>query len=127
MATTAAGGADGFVSFLGLELRPKAYFTTMVTISVLHQIVIMPIIGALADHTGRKRGLLGVLAYLGAFATIGFYFVSGDRYLLGGVLFLVANVAFGAARVVYDAFLPQIAAPDDRDRKSTRLNSRHWE
>src|SRR5690606_29587524 len=114
VATTAAGGADGFVSFLGLELRPKAYFTTMVTISVLLQIVIMPIIGALADHTGRKRGLLGVLAYLGAFATIGFYFVSGDRYLLGGVLFLVANVAFGAARVVCDALLPQIAAPDDR-------------
>src|SRR5690606_37761354 len=45
---------------------------------------------------------------------------SGDRYLLGGVLFLVANVAFGAARVVYDAFLPQIAAPDDRDAVSSR-------
>src|SRR5690554_2834333 len=55
VATTAAGGEDGFVTFLGLDLRPKAYFTSIVTISVLLQIVSMPIIGALADHTGRKK------------------------------------------------------------------------
>ncbi|WP_182907339.1 MFS transporter [Microbispora sp. H13382] len=120
IATTAAGGAGGFVSFLGLDLRPKAYFTTLVTISVLLQIVVMPIIGAVADHTGRKKQILGVLAYLGATATLGFYLVSGDAYLLGGVLFLVANVAFGASIVVYDSFLPQISGAEERDAISSR-------
>lgn len=120
VATTAAGGEDGFVTFLGLDLRPKAYFTSIVTISVLLQIVSMPIIGALADHTGRKKQIMGFLAYLGAAATLGFYFVSGDRYLLGGWLFLLANVAFGGARVTYDSFLPQIAKADERDAVSSR-------
>ena len=120
IATTAAGGEGGFVAFLGLDLRPKAYFTTMVTISVLLQIVIMPVVGALADHTGRKKQILGVFAYLGVVATLGFYFVSGDAYLLGGALFLVANVTFGAARVVYDSFLPQIAGAEERDEISSR-------
>ncbi|MEV4456223.1 MFS transporter [Microbispora sp. NPDC049633] len=120
IATTAAGGADGFVSFLGLDLRPKAYFTTLVTISVLLQIVVMPIIGAVADHTGRKKQILGVLAYLGATATLGFYLVSGDAYLLGGALFLVANVTFGASIVVYDSFLPQISGAEERDAISSR-------
>ncbi|GIH52419.1 MFS transporter, UMF1 family [Microbispora rosea] len=120
VATAAAGGEDGFVAFLGLDLRPKAYFTTMVTISVLLQIVIMPVVGALADHTGRKKQILGVFAYLGVVATLGFYFVSGDAYLLGGALFLVANVTFGAARVVYDSFLPQIAGTEERDTISSR-------
>ncbi|WP_169946401.1 MFS transporter [Microbispora sp. H11081] len=120
VATTAAGGESGFVSFLGLDLRPKAYFTTLVTISVLLQIVIMPIIGAVADHTGRKKQMLGVLAYLGATATLGFYLVSGDAYLLGGALFLVANVAFGASIVVYDSFLPQISGAEERDAVSSR-------
>lgn len=120
IATTAAGGEEGFVSFLGLDLRPKAYFTAMVTISVLLQIVIMPIVGALADHTGRKKQILGFFAYVGAAATLGFYFVSGGGYVLGGALFLLANVTFGAARVVYDSFLPQLAGAEDRDAISSR-------
>ncbi|WP_182880895.1 MFS transporter [Microbispora sp. H10949] len=120
VATTAAGGPDGFVSFLGLDLRPKAYFTAMVTISVLLQIVVMPVVGAVADHTGRKRRILGSLAFTGAVATLGFYLVSGDAYLLGGALFLLANVTFGSARVVYDSFLPQIAEAEERDTISSR-------
>jgi UMF1 family MFS transporter len=120
VATTAAGGEGGFVSFLGLDLRPKAYFTALVTISVLLQIVVMPVVGALADHTGRKKQILTFLAYLGASATLGFYFVSGGAYLLGGLLFLVANVAFGASIVVNDSFLPQIARAEERDTVSSR-------
>ncbi|MBP2703825.1 MFS transporter [Microbispora sp. RL4-1S] len=120
IATTAAGGEDGFVGFLGLDLRPKAYFTAMVTISVLLQIVVMPLVGALADHTGRKKQIMGTLVALGSAATLGFFFVSGGGYLLGGWLFLLANVTFGAARVVYDSFLPQIADADERDTISSR-------
>jgi UMF1 family MFS transporter len=120
VATTAAGGENGFVSLLGLDLRPKAYFTALVTISVLLQIVIMPMVGALADHTGRKKEILTFLAYLGAVSTLGFYFVSGGGYVLGGVLFLLANVCFGASIVVYDSFLPQIAGVEERDTISSR-------
>jgi MFS transporter, UMF1 family len=120
VATAAAGGEDGFVAFLGLDLRPKAYFTALVTISVLLQILIMPLAGALADHTGRKKELLAILAYAGAAATLGFYFVSGDDYVLGGALFLLANVTYGSARVVYDSFLPQLAAAEERDTISSR-------
>ncbi len=119
VAETAAGGENGFVSFLGFDFRAKAYFSAIVTISVLLQIVIMPMAGALADHTGRKKEILTVLAYLGALATMGFYFVSGDAYLLGGVLFIVANVAFGGAMVVYNSFLPQISTSEERDKISS--------
>lgn len=116
----AAAGPDGYVAFFGLDLRPKAYFSGIVTISVFFQVVIMPVAGAIADHTGRKRELLALFAYLGAFATLGFYFVSGDAYLLGGVLFLVANISYGAAIVVYNSFLPQISSAESRDRVSSR-------
>ncbi|MEV5410772.1 MFS transporter [Thermopolyspora sp. NPDC052614] len=115
-----AAGPDGVVTFLGLDLLPKAYFSGIVTISVFFQIVIMPVAAAIADHTGRKRELLALFAYLGAFATLGFYFVSGDAYLLGGVLFLVANVSYGAAVVVYNSFLPQISSAETRDEVSSR-------
>ena len=82
--------------------------------------VLMPIAGALADHTGRKKELLGVLAYLGAFATICMYFVSGGRYLLGGALFVIANIAFASSMVIYNSFLPEIATADERDAVPSR-------
>src|SRR5690606_1663277 len=45
---------------------------------------------------------------------------SGTAYLLGGVLFLVANVSYGAAIVVYNSFLPQISSAESRDTVSSR-------
>ncbi len=120
LAEKAAGGENGYVGFLGFDFRAKAYFSAIVTISVILQIVIMPVAGALADHTGRKKELLALFAYLGAVATLGFYFVSGDAYLLGGVLFVLANVAYGASIVIYNSFLPQIADAEERDAVSSR-------
>ena len=35
------------------------------------------------------------------------------------LLFIIANLAFGAAIVFYNAYLPDIASPDQRDRVSS--------
>ncbi|MEV0974216.1 MFS transporter [Microtetraspora glauca] len=110
----------GFVDVLGADIRPAAFFGLIMTVAVLLQIVVLPVVGALADHTGRKKELLGGFAYVGAIATMCLYFVAGDRYLLGGVLFIVANLSYGASVVVYDSFLPQISTPNERDRVSSR-------
>ena len=60
-----------------------------------------------------------MFAYIGAAATVAMLFLTGDRYLLGAALFLVANIAFGASVVVYNSFLPQLAGPDERDTVSS--------
>ena len=39
---------------------------------------------------------------------------------MGGLLFLTANVAFGAAEVIYNSLLPEIAPPEDRDTVSSK-------
>jgi UMF1 family MFS transporter len=116
----AAADAGGFVHPLGADIRAKAVYPLAVALSVILQVIVLPLAGALADHTGRKRALLGAFAYTGAFATMGLYFVSGGRYVLGAALFVVANLALGASTVVYNAFLPDIAAPDERDAVSSR-------
>ncbi|MFC5817954.1 MFS transporter [Nonomuraea harbinensis] len=128
-AATCAAGFDrlaaqnpglGYVDVLGMDIRPVAFFGLITTVAVLLQIVVLPMVGALADHTGRKREMLGVFAYVGALAAMGLFFVEGDRYMLGGWLFVIANVAYGASVVVYDSWLPQISTPDERDRVSSR-------
>ncbi|GLW06947.1 MFS transporter [Microtetraspora sp. NBRC 13810] len=105
---------------LGFDVRPSAYYSFVVGAAAILQIILMPVAGALADHTGRKRELLGVFAFLGAAATVCFWFVTGGAYLLGGALFLVANVGFAAAFVVYNSFLPEISTAAERDRVSAR-------
>ena len=48
------------------------------------------------------------------------FFLQGNRYLLGGVLFLIANVSFGAGVAIYNSFLPEIAPREDRDTVSSK-------
>jgi UMF1 family MFS transporter len=97
-----------------------SFFPYMVSLSVLLQVFFLPILGAIADYSRAKKFLLGLFAYIGAFATMAMYFIQGDRYLLGGGLFLIANLAFGASIVFYNAFLPEIASPDRRDAVSSQ-------
>jgi UMF1 family MFS transporter len=104
---------------LGIPVSPGAFFPYMVSLSVLLTVFVLPVLGAIADRSERKRELLAGTAFLGAAATIGLVFLTGDRYLLGGALFLVANIAYGASIVVYNSFLPQIAPPDQRDSVSS--------
>ncbi|MGH3321619.1 MAG: MFS transporter [Streptosporangiaceae bacterium] len=118
--TQAAADPAGFVHPMGLPVRAGAFYPYVVSLSVLLQVVVLPFVGALADRTGRKKQLLAACAYVGAFATMGLYFLAGERYLLGGGLFLVANVALGASLVVYNSFLPEISSPEERDRTSAR-------
>ncbi|NYI94519.1 UMF1 family MFS transporter [Streptomonospora nanhaiensis] len=116
----AGAGPDGRISVLGWAMDPTALYPYATSLSVLLQLVLLPAVGALADYTGRKREMLGLLAYIGAFATMGLYFVAGSGYLLGAALFVVANLAVGASVVVYNSFLPDLATADERDAVSSR-------
>jgi MFS transporter, UMF1 family len=118
--TEAAADAGGFVYPLGIPVAAGAFFPYMVSLSVFLQIFFLPIMGAIADYTNIKKAMLAIFAYTGAIATVLMYFVQGDRYLLGGLLFLVANLTFGASMVFYNAFLPEIASPDRRDTVSSQ-------
>lgn len=117
IAENAAGGRP-YVQVLWFDVRPSAYYSFVVGAAAVLQIVLMPVAGALADHTGRKKELMGLFAYIGAGATICMWFISDGRYLLGGVLFIVASVGFSTAFVIYNSFLPEISGPDERDRVS---------
>jgi MFS transporter, UMF1 family len=116
----AAGGEGMFVYPLGIPVRAEAFFPYMISLSVLLQVFFLPILGAIADYSHRKKQFMGVFAYIGAFATMGMYFLEGTNYLLGGGLLLIANLSFGAAIVFYNAYLPEISAPNERDDDSSR-------
>jgi MFS transporter, UMF1 family len=115
-----AADADGYVHPLGVPVRSGSFFAYSVSLSVILAVVVMPLVGSVADRTGRKKRLLGAAAYTGAAATTGMFFLDGDRYLLGGLLLIVANAAQSVALMLYNSYLPQIAPPEERDAVSSR-------
>jgi UMF1 family MFS transporter len=115
-----AADADGYVHPLGVPVRAGSFFAYSVSASVIVAILVMPLAGAAADRTGRKKPLLGLCAYLGAAATTGMFFLDGHRYLLGGLLLVVANASVAVSMVIYNSYLPQIAPPEERDAVSSR-------
>lgn len=116
----AAADADGFVHPLGIPVRAGSFFPYAVSLSVILAVAVMPLVGAAADRTGRKKPLLAAAAYTGAAATAGMFFLDGERYLLGGLLLVVANAAQSVAMMLYNSYLPQIAPPEERDAVSSR-------
>ncbi|GHH21513.1 MFS transporter [Streptomyces lanatus] len=115
-----AADADGFVHPLGIPVRAGSFFAYSVSLSVIVAVLVMPLVGAAADRSGRKKPLLAVAAYVGATATTAMFFLGGDRYLLGGLLLIVANAAQSVAMMLYNSYLPQIAPPEERDAVSSR-------
>jgi UMF1 family MFS transporter len=104
---------------LGIPIAPDSFFPYCVSISVLLQVLFLPILGAIADYSHQRKQMMRLFAVIGAVATIALFFTTEPVWWLGGVLYMIANLAFGAAMVFYNAFLPDIAGEDQRDRVSS--------
>ncbi len=115
-------GENGLVfsSHLLSTVTAKAYFFDCLSLSVLMQVFLLPLLGAIADYTSLKKPLLFTFSTIGAVATCALYFVgAGIGFRAAGGLFALANLAFGASVVLCNAFLPEIVVPEDRDRVSS--------
>ena len=117
--TEQAAGPDGLVRFFGIPVAPYSLFAYCITISVILQVLFLPILGAIADYSNLRKRLMQVFAVSGSIATMFMFFITAQTWWLGCLLFIAANLCFGAAVVFYNAFLPEIADPDDRERVSS--------
>lgn len=107
------------VSFLGVPMAPDSFLPYCISFSVGMQVLFLPILGAIADYSHLRKQMLQNFATLGAAATILLFLVTGSLWWLGGLLYIVANLSFGAAMVFYNAYLPDIATENERDRVSS--------
>lgn len=117
-----AVGENGVVLDLGFlgSVTARSLPTLCVSISVGLQVFLLPVLGALGDYSNLKKRLMAFFCYVAVLANCLLFFVTGNLYLLGGILFIVANVCFGASIVFYNSFLPEIASEDQADKVSSR-------
>lgn len=112
-----AVGNNGVVLSLGPlgAVTAKSLFPLSISLSVILQVFMLPVLGAIADYTHLKKRLMAILCYAGALATCLLFFVQGNGYLWGALLFVFANLAFGGSIVLYNAYLNDVASPERRD------------
>jgi UMF1 family MFS transporter len=108
------------VSLLGLYFPAGSLWGYLLSVATVVQVIILPVVGAIADRGQNKRMMLGGAAFGGAVFTGLLALVGGENWQLGVVLFVGANICFGSSVVVYYSFLPEIADTDERDQVSSR-------
>ncbi|HET7293981.1 MAG TPA: MFS transporter [Vicinamibacteria bacterium] len=94
-------------------------FALATSLSIAAVALVSPVLGALADVTGRKKPMLALFAGMGVLATAGLYGAGRGEWLLALALFVIANIGVVASIVFYNSLLPHIARPEEVDRVST--------
>lgn len=121
LAQSLLGENGTIISFGPLgSVTAKSFFPFCVAVSVFLQAFFLPVLGAIADYSNLKKRLMALFCYTGVAATCLLFFITGNLYTVGGLLFIIANLCFGASIVFYNAFLPEITTEDLRDKVSSR-------
>jgi UMF1 family MFS transporter len=116
-------GRNGVVVTLGPfgSITALSLFPYCISASVFLQVLLLPVLGAVADYSqAKKRLMAAAFCYGGVAATCLLFFITGHRYLAGGLLLIAANFAFGVTIVLYNAFLNDITTEDHRDKVSSQ-------
>jgi MFS transporter, UMF1 family len=108
------------LSVVGIAVSPGSLVFYVVTLATVVSALVLPVVGAVADRSQRKKDLMAWLAWVGSLCAAGMFFVTGSDWQLGAVLLLAANLCLGSSLVIYDSILCDIATPDERDRVSSR-------
>ena len=67
----ACGDADNLpLTFLGITLSYDSWFPYVLGLSILLQVIVLPVTGAVADRSRRKTRMLALFAYIAAVATM---------------------------------------------------------
>ena len=110
------------ITFLWMEWsHPDSLYSYALSFSFLIVAFISPILSGIADYTGNKKKFMKFFCWLGGLSVISLYFFEGiDTVWIGIVFTILASIGFWASLVFYNAYLPEVAHPEQQDRASAK-------
>ena len=113
--------ADGKITFLGTLWNPTSLYNYALAFSFLIVAFISPMLSGIADYAGNKKKFLKGFCLLGAISVMGLFFFTGKETLWVGIVFsILASIGFWGSIVFYNAYLPEIALPEQQDNVSAK-------
>lgn len=113
---------DKVVNFLWIEWEhPDALYSYALSFSFLVVAFISPILSGIADYTGSKKKFMRFFCTLGSLSVMSLYFFDSIETVWIGIVFtILASIGFWASLVFYNAYLPEIAHPEQQDSASAK-------
>jgi len=119
-AATKAAFKSNQINFLGRKFENSALYDY--TLGVAYFIIALsyPILTSIADIKGNKKNFMRFFTYIGAIGCSGLFLFKGANVGYGIACFMLAAMGYVGSLVFYNAYLPELAAPEDRDRISAK-------
>lgn len=108
------------VTFLGRQFENTSLYNYSLAFAMLIVSIISPLLSSIADYKGNKKSFMNFFLTMGSLACASMFFFDKNTLTLGIISIIIACIGFWASIVFYNSFLPEIAAPEDRDRVSAR-------
>jgi MFS transporter, UMF1 family len=109
------------VEFMGRTFVNTSLYNYALAFAILLVAICMPILSSIADYRGNKKKFLSIFSALGSIACMCLFFFTGLSTLYIGIIgMIIACFCYWASLVFYNSYLPEIAAPEDRDRISAK-------
>lgn len=116
-------GPDGSdtVNFLGFSFINSSLYDYAMSFAYFIIAMLYPILTSIADTRGNKKNFMQFFCYMGSFGCSSLFFFKGTENLWLGITgLLLGAMGYVGSLVFYNAYLPEIAAPEDRDRVSAK-------
>ena len=110
------------VRFLGMDWEhPDSLYSYALSFSFLVVAFISPILSGIADYTGSKKKFMKFFCSVGSISVMSLFFFDGIDTVWIGIWFtILASIGFWASLVFYNAYLPEVAHPEQQDRASAK-------
>lgn len=118
--STASAYGENSVRFFGRTFINSALYDYALAAAYLLIAFLYPVLTSIADTRGHKKNFMRFFCYMGSLACCGLYFFNGENVEYGIICFMMAAMGYVGSLVFYNSYLPEIAAPEDRDRISAR-------
>ena len=102
------------------EFSNTALYNYILGIAFVIVAILSPILSSVADYRGNKKQFLRFFCTLGSLSCASLYFFDKDHIYAGLISVIIACIGFWSSLVFYNSYLPEIAAPEDRDRISAK-------
>ncbi len=122
-------GGTAYIYFMGREFVSASLYNYTLSIAFLIVALISPLLSSIADYKGNKKSFMNFFLTMGSFACALMFFFNtptgrtsavASHMGLNLLCIIVACIGFWSSLVYYNSFLPEIAAPEDRDRVSAK-------
>jgi UMF1 family MFS transporter len=102
------------------EFANTALYNYVLAIAFVIVAILSPILSSIADYRGNKKQFLQFFCTIGSLSCASLYFFDKDHITGGLFSVIIACIGFWSSLVFYNSYLPEIAAPEDRDRVSAK-------